>query len=519
MKAIRRAVALGVCSAVWAVAPGVASAQADDGSSAEAANRRPATAVTLSGLLDVVVRQNPDLARTEVDIAVTDAEATTARGLDDWRLTASGLWVTNRSEFVETNVFQVTAQDSLTVTGELIKPLPTGGEIGLSATGGFTDVTTVFLQQDMMGAVSQEEFTGTTGRAALTARISHPLLGGSGVKIARADRRRARLSRDRAVLLRRARAHQVVREVIDAYWELAYAIGTVAIRQSSLQLAREQLRITRLGIEQKVLAPTEALAIEQAIAVREQAVLAAEVEVSERSLALRQLVGMEIGPGEVLLSVGDQLETATAPVDLDEALALARERNADLAAARAAVASASHDADVARDAVRPRLEAGATVGPDASALGARETLEQFALLKSFSATATLTYNQTFANRSARGEHRRTRELVRRARVDVAALERSTSAQVVQAVNRIRISDKQLQVSEIAVKLARTNLDNEKILARAGDARAFDVLQRQDELAQAELSRSRAAVDYRRAVAELEALTGDLLERYGVTIAE
>ena len=76
----------------------------------------------------------------------------------------------------------------------------------------------------------------------------------------------------------------------------------------------------------------------------------------------------------------------------------------------------------------------------------------------------------------------------------------------------------LEVSDLSIQLAETNLTNEKILAAAGDSRAFDVLARVDELARARLARERAVVDELMAVAQVDALTGDLLADHGVDVA-
>jgi outer membrane protein TolC len=333
--------------------------------------------------------------------------------------------------------------------------------------------------------------------------------------VARAGQKRAALSRDAAVLQREVAATSVVRDVVSRYWELAYAAAGRDIQQQSLELAREQLRITRIAIAQKVAARTEALAIEQAIAVREQEVLLAEVDISNKSLALRRLVGMEIGPGEVSLAVADAPDARARQFDLDATLALARDRNPRLAVVRLLADTAALDVDVAADATRARLDAAASVGPDASSTEVSETLKQIGLLQSFSASASLTYRQSLGKRATRGAYRKTLQAALRAKVDIAAMERDIAVEVVQAVNLVRTATKRIEVSDLAIQLAESNLDNEKILVEAGDSRAFDVLQRQDELAKARLSRERAVVDYLIAIAGVESLTGELLGRYGV----
>jgi outer membrane protein TolC len=469
----------------------------------------------LQELLDVLVRQSPELVRTTIDIAASEADIISAQGVDDWNLRATGAWSSKRRGLVEGNPVQTTAEDSATVTAEMSRSLSTGGTVGVALAGNVSDLTfSVIDSADDRIGIDTTALSGS-----LIASVTQPLLAGRGSRVARAPLRRASLSRNLAVLQRRAVAGSVVRDVITRYWDLSYAISRHAIAQQALELAQEQLRITRLAVEKKVSAPAEILAIEQAIAMREQDVLLADIEISERSLLLRQLVGLEIGPGEIALTTADVPDPGELPLSLDEALSVARERNPELAVARRRIETAAIDVEVASDSARSRLDLAASVGPDASASHLDDTFRQIGQFKSFTAAASLTYRQALGNRAASGAHRRTVAGESRAKADLAILERNLAADVVRAYNLVRTAKKRLEVSEVAIRLAATNLDNEKLLAQAGDARAFDVLARQDELSRAKLSRERALVDYLIAAVGVEALTGDLLPRYHIEISE
>ncbi len=501
---------LTACLALALLAP-PALAQPTEGS-AEEANQRPPRAIHLSELLDVIVQKNPELMRTEVDVAIADAGELQAAGADDWQLSATGLWALTRRDVVEGNPFQTTAQDSLSLSGELSRALPTGGTVDIKLRGGWADTTFAVL----LGAPGSEmNIDSTTYQGSLIASITHPLLAGTGRKVARAQQRRARMARDAATLQRQIAASAAVQRVISGYWELAFSDRALDIRKQSLELAREQLRITRLAIGQKVAAPTEALAVEQAIAVREQEVLAAEIQRSEQSLALRRLVGLEIGPGEIDLTAADLPKAVPSKLDLDQTLVRARQQNPRLALAHLQEQTAAIDVDVTADAKRAHLDVAASIGPDADSTGAGDALKQMGTFSSYSATASLTYRQSLGNRAARGADAAARGRVSQAKVDAATLERDLSVEVVRATNLLRAATKRMQVADVAIQLAEKNLDNEKVLFQAGESRSFDVLARQDELAQAQLSMERAKVDQQAALVGLEALTGDLLGRYGV----
>lgn len=521
-------------------APGYAQVTGDS-PTAEELDEKPARTLSLREALDVLVRQSPDLVRTDVDISIADANLLSTQGLDDWVLSATGAWISNHRNFIPGQPFQTTADDTLSLSAQVTRNLPSGGTVGLKLNGAWADTNFAVLQSDfgfdldylsecvsapdecdpnsilVMSEPERADYATKTTTGSLVATFTHPLLRGRGEKVARATQRRAKETRDAATLARRAAALDAVAAAVTTYWELAYASREVEIRRGSVELAREQLRITREAIAGEVAAPTDALAIEQAIAVREQALLLAKVAVSERSLQLRELVGLEVGPGEVDLATTDALAIEERALDLDQELELARTNNPRLELLRTSNATAEIDVELARDEMRPRLDFSASIGPAGTSTKASQTLEELGTFGGFTASASLTYTQALRGRGAHGAYQSARQTKRRSRVDLAAAEREIAVAVVRAVNLVRTAKKRIEVSAIAIRLAEQNLDAERILFQAGSARSFDVLARQDELEHAQLDRARAEIDYLEATAQLDALTGQLLSRYGVDV--
>ena len=499
----------------------------DDGASAELARARPARSMTLRTVLDAVVQQSPDLSRAATDVAMAEADVLAAMGTDDWLLSLTGAWVSNRSEFLEGQPFQTLATDSLSASAELSRALSTGGTFKLDLDGSYSETTLAVLSVNP-DTMQVERFDLDAGAvsSSLIASITQPLLGGRGQRVARAEQRRTRIARDASALQREIVALDTIRDVIRAYWELAYASQAVDIQRGSLELAREQLRITEAAVRNRVSAPSEILAVRHAIAVREQTVMLAEVEVSERSLALRRLAGLETGPGEIDIAATDALVGQPGPgqpgapvIDLDATIAQARASNPRLALARTSGDTAAIGEELARDALRPRLDFTAQIGPTGNATEAGDTLRQVGTFQAYTAGASLTYTSALGQRLARGGRDLAREVTQRARIDLAEAERELAVSVVRAVDLVRMARKRIDVSVLAVQLAEQNLASERTLFQAGEARNFDILERQDELAQAQLSRERAIADYHQAVTDLEALTGDLLPHHGVDLID
>jgi len=501
-----------------ALVPAQALAQEAPGAptTAEEVNESQARSITLETLLDVAVRGNPTLARSNIDISLAGADILASLGVDDWTLTAGAGASISRFEPIDGPFTQQTEADSVNLSAGLAKQFDFGGTFTVNWSGSADKRVLLFSPGEGVDPFSNNVISYNS---ALLATLTQPILQGFGKDIARVEQRRAENRRSVAQIQARINGLQVVQDLTTAYWELAYAQQERAIRQSSVELAKEQLRLTRAAIRGGTVAPTESLALEQAIASREEQVLLAEVNTSRRSLELRRLAGMEVGPGEINLSVGERLNAPDRPLDLDQQLQLADSQNPTVAILKAQGDGAKIDVEFASDGIRPRLDATATFGPQGSANTASDTVDQLVTLEAWQATARLDYTQVLGNRGAEGNRDRARENVRRLRVDLEEARRQVAVSVVDAVNSVRTARKRIEVSETSIRLAEQNIEVEQARFQAGRATNFDVLQRQNELEQSRLSYARAVVDYLQALTLLDSLTGDLLKRRGVEVLD
>src|SRR5690606_19052206 len=126
--------------------------------------------------------------------------------------------------------------------------------------------------------------------ASFTATVVQPLLrdawtnsGLAAVEIAEAS-----LTAGRA---RFARAAQdTLLQVVEAYWELAFARMNYRVVFQALELAREQLRMTNERIRVRELAERERVSDEAEVARRLEELIRAENEVRTREDVLRELL-------------------------------------------------------------------------------------------------------------------------------------------------------------------------------------------------------------------------------------
>jgi outer membrane protein TolC len=475
----------------------------------EIPSARPGTPIALPDVLQIAIRQSPAIARAVVDIDAARADALAAEGRDDLTLTA--LASLARSLTWETGgVPGASVQDAAGLGVGLARNLPSGGTVSANASG---QVVSETFEPDGMPAV--HTFSGIVTN--LSASLTHPILRGFGERVARADRRRASLAHDVASLAQAVEALNLVRDVIVAYWQVAYARQVVDIRTEGMKLAVEQLRITNTAVRTGSVSPTETLAAEQAIALREQAVLLAQVAVSELSLEFRRKVGLEIARDQIDLAPTTPLQAPTETFDVDATIARAIKDNPLLALLEAKGKGADIEIEVTEDAIRPRLDFQATLGTTGHATTAAESIKQLSLIENPSAAITLGYEQQIGAHAARGARDRAKALRRRVRIDLEEARREVIVSVAHAIDLLRVAQKRIEVSDRAIGLARRTLQIQQTRFLNGKATNFDVVLRQDELQQASVSRVLAVSDALAAEATVNALTGELLDRHHVRI--
>src|SRR5262249_3431751 len=147
-----------------------------------------------------------------------------------------------------------------------------------------------------------------------------------------------------------------VRDLIENYWELAYARATVAVRRSSLQLANDQLSLTRKMFERGTVAESAIKAAKYGVATRDEALLRAIDDVQTASLQLRKNAGLEVGPDVGDLAPTDDLVTEDRMWEIEATLDVAVKHNPRLAAAKQGIAIGGIEVDRKSNAILPQVD-------------------------------------------------------------------------------------------------------------------------------------------------------------------
>ncbi|HEX4422289.1 MAG TPA: TolC family protein [Kofleriaceae bacterium] len=472
-----------------------------------------AHSVTLADLLQSAVRQAPALASARIDVAVAEAQIQETWARNDWKLQAQ-LQGSHQTVVTEGTVTTISG------SADLQRLLPAGGTVALHVDSTYNNIS-----DSPFGPAGD----GTLWVDNVEASITQPLLRGRGRTLFDANEAKATLQRDVTVLARRLAAINAVQTVISAYWDLVLAERTVGITQASLDLARERLRITTIGADGGKVARSEIPAVLQIIATRQEDVLNGELVVLNNSITLRRLAGMPIGAGELGLRVATDLDTQDQAIDLGALTERAFAASPQLAELAKQDQSSTIDIAVTEDGLLPQLDAALSLGPSGtspaqSASGAASPSGTFGgawkdlvELNALTIQGSLKYTQSLGRNDVIGRSREQRELRRKLVVNAFDVRAQIAQAMAAAVAQLEVAKRRVALSQQAIELANQNIKIETDRFNLGRSTNFDVLNRLEDLRQAELRRAQALVDWHKAEAMIQSLTGEILPRYGVTI--
>jgi outer membrane protein TolC len=474
----------------------------------------PARATALPELLQVAVRQSPALQNARLDIAVAEARIQQTWARNDWQVKAQ---VTGtRVNGIPQGITTIDSDTAVEGTADLSRALPIGGTIDLHARTRW-EKTNFTTDTEIDNVPVHSTGHTTTWTDDLDVQVNLPLLRGRGRALFEANEAKATLARDAAVLARRLTAIQTVQTVISAYWDLVLAEQTVAITQGSLDLARERLRVTQIGADGGKVPRSEIPAVLQIIATREEDVLNGELGVLNSSIALRRSVGMPIGAGELGLRVATDLETQDRPFDMGPLVERAYAASPELAQLAKQDQSATIDIEVTENGLLPQLDAALSLGPEGSSDRFGDAASRMTQFKSVAINGSLTFSQSLGQNDVRGRTREQRELKRKLAVNAIDIRSQIAQTMSRAVAQLELARRRVTLSQRAIDLANQNTKIETDRFNLGKATNFDVLNRLEELRQAELRKAQALIDWHKAEVAIQALTGDLLPTYGVSV--
>jgi outer membrane protein TolC len=337
----------------------------------------------------------------------------------------------------------------------------------------------------------------------------------------------------------------IVEGIERAYWELIAADERLRVANKSLEANLTLLDQTRAQYDVGVVSRVEVVEAEAGVADRELGRITAE---NQYRTAQDQLIDFVLGPNLTPDSTLE-IEPTTNPdvvrydIDPEAATAKALENRPELAIARSNVEAADLSRRFARNQLLPQVDAVGSYGyaglagrtsptPDIFAGGGprapvrgvgrhyRDTDDEF-----FSAdgarswTAGGVFSIPIGNVAARAEKRRAELELTRARTQVRREEQRIVLEIRDAVRNLISAQEGIEAAERRRLAAEEQFRAESIRLEHGESTPFDVLQREEQLVEAESQKIAALQIYRNSLAALDRAQGTILRERNVLVEQ
>lgn len=477
--------------------------------------------------LDEAVRttmvQNLGISIQRYDYLMAGQSLRSQYGLYDWY--ATGALEHSSADFPTSNSLQSASERFTTADFGISQTVPTGGSYSFNFNnkkdnkGGF-------------GTLINPTYTSNYG---LT--LNQPLLRNFGIDVTNRfiDIAHNTLGINRE-LFRSVLMNTAV-SVEQAYLDLVYARRNVDVVKESLFLARDQSRITQIRIDVGASAPLDILQPRVQIATTEEQLIAAVASVRDAEDRLRALLNLPAGDWDRPIVPTDNVGYTPMTIDTDKAVAEAFNLRPEVHENDLAVATKKIEYLYARNQVRPRLDASATIGASGLAgraasvdpitgqpTGLQSTSYPHALNQIIrgdfpSWTVGLNLAVPVLNIGARAEAKRAQLDYEQSKATIEQTKQNIQVDVRKAVRDIDTAAKEITASKAARDAAEQNLDAERKRYENGMTTNFNVLQIQQQLSDARVRELQALVGYNKAVANYHRAVGDLLDVRNIKVED
>ncbi len=315
-----------------------------------------------------------------------------------------------------------------------------------------------------------------------------------------------------------------VRQVKNAYWNLAYAVENLKVQQQSLDLARQSLKNNKSRVGIGTMAPIDIVEAEAEVARNEEAVIIAEAQITRAEDSLRALIFDPKNPDfwATTFDLTDPPAFRAQDVDVDAAVKRALENRTDLVNMRKSLEATDINIRYFKNQILPDLNVRAGYGLTGQGGTNYTFTDAFPPVpisvvdKGWGSVYSQMLSNDFHNWSlavtvgypvgrsgAEAALARARVSYAQDQLQLRSQELMVATQVREVARTLNTNRKRVDATRASRDLAQRRLDAEQKKFQAGLSTNFLVIQAQRDLASARNAELQAILDYSRAVVDYE----------------
>ena len=379
--------------------------------------------------------------------------------------------------------------------------IPTGAELRLGFSNRREDIT--FIRPPPIDPAYDTTFSLT---------LVQPLLRNFGRTLTEQEIRFAVHDRNMAVSDLRESAFEILSAVRNAYFEVLRSRDEMNFRRTSVSLAERVLEENRARVDAGVLPPVEILEAEVGMKLREREFLDARSAYED---ALDRLT-LLLNASEQVQVVDDMLHRPPIQASEEEGFLSALERRPDLQRRREEIERLKFTERIGENRLLPEVNLRGAYSQSGLTERYGRTIEEAVTDDYRRWEVGVVFSYPLGNRLARNDLTRTRMLIKSQNARLAQLRDEVRREIRAAIRDLETNSLKIEVTDLGTKLARERLDSLLKRRDVGLATTRDVLEGEEDLAEARTLHIAALADYNRAVTEYLRTTGLLLEHEGIT---
>ncbi len=459
--------------------------------------------VTLRQAERIALEQNLNLKAQTFDLLAGEAAVRREYGLYDPRLGLSLVLAENKERLNSLFANDAIRTEQFQYDASLTQRVPTGGTAALD-----------FLNQRMDTTLGPTPDINPNYDSMLRLSLVQPLLKNFGKPVTEQAIRFAVKDRERSVQALRDQAFAVIGGVRDAYFEVLRSRDELAYRETSVEVARRVLKENRARVDVGVMAPIEILEAEVGLQSRERDLLDAQRLYHDALDNLALLLNLR----EELAVADEPLTAPPLATDPEGGYRTALVGRPDVQGRLREIERLQIEQDVAKNARLPALDLsaayahkglGGDYGDDLGDIGDGS-------FPNWEIGLNLTY--PLGNRAARNEVLRNRVRLKGLQARLNQLHEEVRTEIRVTIRLLEVSAKKIEVTSRGRELAEEKLRTLLKRKEVGLATTRDVLEGEEDLAQARTDQIAALAEYNQAVTQYLRVTGQLLDREGIVLA-
>ena len=336
----------------------------------------------------------------------------------------------------------------------------------------------------------------------------------------------------------RQRAIEVIAQVEQAYWNLAFALRFFSVQIDAVKQARAQLESNQRQVAKGVLAPIEIVAATGQIATFEQNVYVAQEGVTRAENTLKALMLPDRAAAEWSRPITPVSPISLEPpkVSLSDAIAEAMQGRPEIAQFDASAEVNKIDERYFRNQTKPQIDlvtsyttqglagavtpAGVERPPPPNLVGGFGTSLGNLISQDYpSYRVGVTIDLPWGNTVAKANLGRTLAEGDRIQNQRAQAEQTIESEVRNSIQALHSAESRVAAAIASRESAEKLFESEQRQFRAGTTTFYLVLQRQDELLQARSRELLAQTDLNKAISEFQRATGTTLSANNVTVSQ